>query len=94
MCTRLDGGRVDLLFANAGISHDLEETIEEVTTQEFIRVMVTHTLSPMRVTEALAGAAQRQDWHDVVHHPVFDRPLGLAYVIPDQRVKNSAYQGG
>jgi NAD(P)-dependent dehydrogenase (short-subunit alcohol dehydrogenase family) len=67
----------------AGICHDLDETIDEVTTEEFIRVMVTHTLSPMRVTQALAGAAQRQDWLDVVPRPVFDRPLELAYIIPD-----------
>jgi NAD(P)-dependent dehydrogenase (short-subunit alcohol dehydrogenase family) len=83
VCTRLDGGRIDLLFASAGISHDLDETIDEVTTEKFIRVMVTHTLSPMRVTQALAGAAQRQDWLDVVPRPVFDRPLELAYIIPD-----------
>jgi hypothetical protein len=50
VCTRLDGGRINLLFANASFSHGLDETIDEVTTEEFIRVMVTPTLNPMRVT--------------------------------------------
>jgi NAD(P)-dependent dehydrogenase (short-subunit alcohol dehydrogenase family) len=45
--------RVDLLFVNAGVSNDPKETIGEVSTEEFIRVMVTNCLSPMRVVEAL-----------------------------------------
>jgi NAD(P)-dependent dehydrogenase (short-subunit alcohol dehydrogenase family) len=43
--------RFDLLFVNAGISHDPEATIGEVTDDTFIRVMVTNALSPMRVVE-------------------------------------------
>jgi NAD(P)-dependent dehydrogenase (short-subunit alcohol dehydrogenase family) len=48
---RLDGRKFDLLFINAGVSNDPEETIGEVSTDDFIRVMVTNTLSPMRVIE-------------------------------------------
>jgi NAD(P)-dependent dehydrogenase (short-subunit alcohol dehydrogenase family) len=42
-----------MLFVNAGTSNNPEETIGEVTTEEFVRVMVTNALSPMRVVEAL-----------------------------------------
>jgi len=50
---RLQGQKFDLLFVNAGVANDRYETIGEVATDEFIRVMVTNTLSPMRVIEAL-----------------------------------------
>lgn len=43
----------DMLFVNAGVTNDPDETIGEVTTQEFVRVMVTNALSPMRVLETL-----------------------------------------
>ncbi|WP_343714819.1 SDR family oxidoreductase [Inquilinus sp.] len=50
---RLAGRAFDILFVNAGVTNDLRETIAEVTTEEFIRVMVTNALSPLRVIEAL-----------------------------------------
>jgi NAD(P)-dependent dehydrogenase (short-subunit alcohol dehydrogenase family) len=50
---RLSGRVFDLLFVNAGVTNDPTETIAEVTTEEFVRVMVTNALSPMRVIEAL-----------------------------------------
>lgn len=51
---RLSGRHFDLLFVNAGTTNaDPSETIAEVTTEEFVRVMVTNALSPMRVVEAL-----------------------------------------
>lgn len=50
---RLRGRRFDLLFVNAGISNDREVTIGNVPTEDFVRLMVTNTLSPMRVIEAL-----------------------------------------
>lgn len=43
----------DMLFVNAGVTNDPNETIGEVSTEEFIRVMVTNALSPMRVVETL-----------------------------------------
>ncbi len=43
----------DLLFVNAGVTNDPQETVGEVSTEEFIRVMVTNALSPMRVIERL-----------------------------------------
>ena len=51
--SRLAGRTFDLLFVNAGITNNPNETIGEVTTEEFVRVMVTNALSPMRVVEAL-----------------------------------------
>ena len=51
--SRLTGRTFDMLFVNAGVTNDPEETIGEVSTEEFMRVMVTNALSPMRVLEAL-----------------------------------------
>jgi NAD(P)-dependent dehydrogenase (short-subunit alcohol dehydrogenase family) len=50
---RLAGRSFDVLFVNAGVTNNPEETIADVTTDEFVRVMVTNALSPMRVVEAL-----------------------------------------
>ncbi len=50
---RLRGRVFDLLFVNAGVKNDDRETIADVATQEFVRVMVTNALSPMRVIEQL-----------------------------------------
>lgn len=50
--SRVDGRRLDLLFVNAGVKNDDGETIADVSTDEFVRVMVTNALSPMRVIEA------------------------------------------
>lgn len=51
--SRLAGRTFDLLFVNAGVTNNPNETIGDVSTEEFIRVMVTNALSPMRVVEAL-----------------------------------------
>ncbi len=55
--SNLNGITLDLLFVNAGIANEkgMKETIGEISTEEFIRVMVTNTLSPMRVLEQLTG---------------------------------------
>jgi NAD(P)-dependent dehydrogenase (short-subunit alcohol dehydrogenase family) len=50
---RLASRKFDLLFVNAGVTNDDRETIADVSTDEFIRVMITNTLSPMRVVETL-----------------------------------------
>jgi NAD(P)-dependent dehydrogenase (short-subunit alcohol dehydrogenase family) len=50
---RLGSRRFDMLFVNAGVKNDDWETIADVSTDEFVRVMVTNALSPMRVVEAL-----------------------------------------
>ncbi|WP_419758009.1 SDR family NAD(P)-dependent oxidoreductase [Acidisoma sp.] len=50
---RLAGRAFDMLFINAGVTNNPAETIADVTTEEFVRVMVTNSLSPMRVLESL-----------------------------------------
>lgn len=50
---RLGACRFDMLFVNAGVKNDDRETIADVSTEEFVRVMITNALSPMRVIEAL-----------------------------------------
>ena len=51
---RLAGRSLDLLFVNAGISNGRGETVADSSTEEFVRVMTTNALSPLRVIEALA----------------------------------------
>jgi NAD(P)-dependent dehydrogenase (short-subunit alcohol dehydrogenase family) len=63
---RLRGRTFDTLFVNAGVTNDPTETIADVTTDEFIRVMVTNALSPMRAVEA---------FHDLVS------PAGLIGIM-------------
>ena len=50
---RLASRTFDLLFVNAGVTNQPEGTVAETSTEEFIRVMVTNSLSPLRVIEAL-----------------------------------------
>jgi NAD(P)-dependent dehydrogenase (short-subunit alcohol dehydrogenase family) len=50
---RLAQETFDLLFVNAGVTNGPEETVADVSTDTFIRLMVTNALSPMRVVEAL-----------------------------------------
>ncbi|WP_405492138.1 SDR family NAD(P)-dependent oxidoreductase [Nocardia sp. NBC_00511] len=50
---RLSARTFDLLFVNAGVTHEPAETPATISTEEFNRVMVTNALSPMRVIEAL-----------------------------------------
>jgi NAD(P)-dependent dehydrogenase (short-subunit alcohol dehydrogenase family) len=50
---RLASRKFDMLFVNAGVKNDDRETIADVSTDEFARVMITNALSPMRVIEVL-----------------------------------------
>ena len=51
---RLSDRRFEMLFHNAGIANaNPHESVAEVSTEEFVRVMVTNALSPMRVIEGL-----------------------------------------
>jgi NAD(P)-dependent dehydrogenase (short-subunit alcohol dehydrogenase family) len=52
---RLASRTFDLLFVNAGVTNQPEGTVAETSTGEFVRVMVTNALSPLRVIEALQG---------------------------------------
>ena len=51
---RLHGRSFEILFHNAGIANaNPHESVAEAATEEFVRVMVTNALSPMRVIEGL-----------------------------------------
>lgn len=50
---RLASRKFDMLFVNAGVKNADHETIADVSTDEFMRVMITNALSPMRVIETL-----------------------------------------
>ena len=51
---RLTGGSFDMLFVNAGKANSNQaDTIAEVSTEEFVRVMLTNALGVMRAVEAL-----------------------------------------
>jgi NAD(P)-dependent dehydrogenase (short-subunit alcohol dehydrogenase family) len=51
---RLSGRMFDILFVNAGTANPRPmETIGEVSTEDFVDLMITNALSPMRVIESL-----------------------------------------
>ncbi|MDT7805550.1 MAG: hypothetical protein QOI78_8983 [Actinomycetota bacterium] len=50
---RLAHRALDVLFVNAGTTNNPQTPIGEVSTADFVDVMVTNALSPMRVIEAL-----------------------------------------
>lgn len=50
---RLAQKSFDLLFVNAGVTNQPEGTVAETSTEEFVRVMVTNALGPLRAIEAL-----------------------------------------
>ena len=51
---RLSGRKFEILFHNAGVANtNPHESVAEVSTEEFTRVLVTNALSPMRVIEGL-----------------------------------------
>ena len=47
---RLASRQFDMLFVNAGIG--TRDTVADISTDEFVRMMVTNALSPMRVVES------------------------------------------
>lgn len=50
---QLAGRRFDVLFVNAGTANMDDETVADVPSDEFARVLVTNALSPMRAIEDL-----------------------------------------
>jgi NAD(P)-dependent dehydrogenase (short-subunit alcohol dehydrogenase family) len=50
---RLAGRQLDILFVNAGTTNNESTPIGSVSTADFVEVMVTNALSPLRVIEAL-----------------------------------------
>lgn len=77
--TRLQGRSLDELFVNAGVTHDEGETTANISTGEFVRVMVTNALSPLRVVEV---------FHDLV------QPNGTIAVMSSGQGSVTNNQGG
>lgn len=50
---QLQGRSLDVLFVNAGVAIEADKPIGEVSTDGFVRTMLTNALSPMRVIETL-----------------------------------------
>lgn len=50
---RLEGRRVDVLFINAGIARAINATPASVDEQDFLDMMLTNALSPVRAVEVL-----------------------------------------
>jgi NAD(P)-dependent dehydrogenase (short-subunit alcohol dehydrogenase family) len=55
---RLAGRTFDLLFHNAGTANQPDGTVAETSTDEFIKVMVTNALSPLRIIEAFQDCVE------------------------------------
>ena len=58
MRDRLAGRKFDLLFHNAGMGNQPDGTVAETSVDEFIKVMVTNALSPLRVIEAFQDCVE------------------------------------
>ena len=56
---RLKSREIDLLFVNAGVANGPGEQVCDVSTEEFVRVMVTNALGPLRVIEQLVDCVVR-----------------------------------
>jgi NAD(P)-dependent dehydrogenase (short-subunit alcohol dehydrogenase family) len=52
--TRLEGRRIDVLFINAGIARSIEATPASINEQDFLDMMLTNALSPVRAVELLS----------------------------------------
>ncbi|MBS2026644.1 MAG: SDR family NAD(P)-dependent oxidoreductase [Deltaproteobacteria bacterium] len=55
--SRLQGKSLDVLFVNAGVANakGMGETVGEIAPDEFVKVMVTNALAPMRALEQLTA---------------------------------------
>jgi NAD(P)-dependent dehydrogenase (short-subunit alcohol dehydrogenase family) len=64
---------LDLLFVNAGVTNEPEGTVAQTSTDEFVRVMVTNALAPLRVVEALQDRVEPGSSADGGRTAVFRR---------------------
>ncbi len=56
---RMSDRQLDLLFVNAGVANGAGDRVDEISTDEFVRVMVTNALGPMRIIEELGGLVRQ-----------------------------------
>lgn len=84
---RLCRRRFEVLFVNAGIANQNQhETIAEVSSDEFVRVMVTNALSPMRAIETLDGLVVERGLIGIMSS-------GLGSVAGNQNGGHEVYRG-
>jgi NAD(P)-dependent dehydrogenase (short-subunit alcohol dehydrogenase family) len=55
---RLAGRMFDLLFHNAGTANQPDGTVAETSTDEFMKVMITNALSPLRIIETFQDCVE------------------------------------
>ena len=51
--SKVSNRKFDVLFVNAGVALGAGDRIDQVSDEDFVKVMVTNALSPMRVVESL-----------------------------------------
>ncbi len=84
---RLRGRRFEILFHNAGIANtNPHEAAGTVSTDEFVRVMVTNALSPMRVIEGLQDLVPADGLIGVMSS-------GQGSINNNERAGNDVYRG-
>jgi NAD(P)-dependent dehydrogenase (short-subunit alcohol dehydrogenase family) len=83
---RLGRRMFDLLFVNAGVTNQPDGTVAETSTDEFVRIMVTNALGPLRVIEAL------QD-HVTVTGTIGVMSSGQGSVANNERGGHEVYRG-
>ncbi len=55
LAEQLSGTRLDLLFVNAGVTHNGAQPVGEMSDEEFMHVLRSNALGPIRVVERLGG---------------------------------------
>ena len=83
---RLADRAFDLLFVNAGVTNQPEGTVAQTSTDEFIRVMVTNALSPLRVIETLQDRVEPEGTIGVMSS-------GQGSVANNERGGHEVYRG-
>ncbi|MBI1211385.1 MAG: SDR family oxidoreductase [Alphaproteobacteria bacterium] len=85
--SRLSGRSFDILFVNAGTGNkNRHESLAEVSTEEFVRVMVTNALGPMRVVEALQTLVPAKGLIGVMSS-------GQGSIANNEKGRNDVYRG-
>ena len=84
---RLSGRRFEILFHNAGIANaNPHQSAGTVSTEEFVRVLVTNALSPMRVVEGLQDLVPANGLIGVMSS-------GQGSISNNERAGNDVYRG-
>lgn len=60
LANRCTARAIDLLFVNAGVTNDPEQQVGDVDTAEFMRVMLTNALAPLRIVERMADMVRER----------------------------------